>query len=173
MPSNKTVQYVDFGITTARQFCEGARREYNNMLRRQGKTRLPGDYRSEERYGLWLGRDFVPIQRFNAWVSEQSEYTRMHAFVNSEDLDLTANRGSVENTSRDLLADIEETIRKLFEERIEKSDDYIRFQDELLAFERHRHAQNEADDYKRRLKRLEAKEVTTINNVEFSLLSGQ
>lgn len=146
---------------------EGARREYNNMLRRQGKTRLPGDYRSEERYGLWLGRDFVPIQRFNAWVSEQSEYTRMHAFVNSEDLDLTANRGSVENTSRDLLADIEETIRKLFEERIEKSDDYIRFQDELLAFERHRHAQKEADDYKRRLKRLEAKEVTTINNVEF------
>ncbi len=146
---------------------EGARREYNNMLRRQGKPPLPGAYRSEERYGLWLGRDFVPIQRFNAWVSEQSEYTRMHAFVNSEDLDLTANRGSVENTSRDLLADIEETVRTIFEGQIEKSDDYIRFQDELLAFERHRHARKEADDYKRRLKRMESKEVATIEGIEF------
>jgi hypothetical protein len=52
---------------------------------------------------------------FNGWVSERSEYTRMHAFVNSPDLALTANRGSVENTPQDLLADIEATIRKLFE----------------------------------------------------------
>jgi hypothetical protein len=48
---------------------EGARREYNDMLRRQRRERRPGDYLSEERYGLWLGSDFVPIERFNAWVS--------------------------------------------------------------------------------------------------------
>ncbi|MFO0882782.1 MAG: hypothetical protein U0894_01100 [Pirellulales bacterium] len=36
---------------------EGARREYNDMLRRQGKPRRAGDYLSQERYGLWLGRD--------------------------------------------------------------------------------------------------------------------
>jgi hypothetical protein len=75
---------------------EGARREYNDMLRRQRRARRPGDYLSEERYGLWLGRDFVPVQRFNDWVSEHLEYTRMHAFVNSDDLELTANRNSVE-----------------------------------------------------------------------------
>jgi hypothetical protein len=145
---------------------EGARREYNKMLRHQGKPRIAGDYRSEERYGLWLGRDFVPIQRFNSWVSESSEYTRMHAFVNSEHLDLTANRGSVENTSQDLLTDIEETVRHLFEEQIEKSEDYTKFYDELLSFERHRHAKKEANDYRRRLKRMEAKEVLTINGTE-------
>ncbi len=146
---------------------EAARREYNDMLRRQGKPRRPGDYLSEGRYGLWLGRDFVPIQRFNAWVSERSEYTRMHAFVNSNDLFLTANRGSVENTSQELLADIEATVRKIFEERVEAAEDYMKFQDELLAIERHRHAEKEVQDYRRRLKRLEARERVTINSVDF------
>jgi hypothetical protein len=145
---------------------EGARRDYNNMLRRQGRPRRPGDYTSEERYGLWLGRDFVPVERFNTWVSERSEYTRMHAFVNSDDLELTANRGSVENTSQELLADIEATVRKIFEERIESSDDYLKFYDELEAIERHRQAQREGQDYKRRVKRLESKEIANINGVE-------
>jgi hypothetical protein len=146
---------------------EAARREYNEMLRRQGKPRRSGDYLSEERYGLWLGRGFIPVERFNSWVSERSEYTRMHAFVNSSDLALTANRGSVENTGQDLLADIEATVRKIFTERVETTADYQKFQDELLAIERHRHAEKEAQDYKRRIKRLESREVTTINGVDF------
>jgi hypothetical protein len=146
---------------------EGARLEYNDMLRRRGKERRPGDYLSEERYGLWVGSDFVPIERFNSWVSERSEYTRMHAFVNSPDLDLTANRGSVENTPAELLKDIEDTVKKIFEERIESSDDYVKFQDELLAIERHRHATKEADDYRRRQKRLESKEIAKVNGAEF------
>ena len=137
------------------------------MLRRQRKERRPGDYLSEERYGLWVGCDYVAVERFNAWVSERSEYTRMHAFVNSQDLDLTANRGSVENTPAELLKDIENTVILLFERRIETDDDYIKFQDELLAIERHRHASREADDYRRRLRRLGAKEVTKISGVEF------
>jgi hypothetical protein len=146
---------------------EAARREYNDMLRRQGKPRRPGDYLSEERYGLWLGCDFVPVQRFVTWVSERSEYTRMHAFVNSDDLALTANRGSVENTAQDLLSDIEATVKKIFAEQIEETADYLKFQDELMAIERQRHAEKEAQDYRRRLKRLEAREITTIQGVEF------
>jgi hypothetical protein len=137
------------------------------MLRRQRRPRKPGDYLSEERYGLWLGRNFVPVQRFNDWVAERSEYTRMHAFVDSQDLELTANRGSVENTPQDLLADIEQTVRRIFGERIEGTEDYVKFEDELLAIERHRHATKEGEDYKRRLKRLESKEVATIKGVEF------
>ena len=146
---------------------EGARRDYNDMLRRRGKERRPGDYLSEERYGLWLGSDFVPVERFNSWVSERSEYTRMHAFVNSQDLDLTANRGSIENTPAELLKDIENTVKTIFQDRIETSEDYLKFQDELLAIERHRHATKEADDYRRRQKRLESKEVAKINGIEF------
>jgi hypothetical protein len=146
---------------------EGARREYNDMLRRQRRARRPGDYLSEERYGLWLGRDFVPVQRFNEWVSERSEYTRMHAFVNCDDLEITANRNSVENTPAELLIDIEETVSSIFNEDIVGSPDYIKFQDEMLAIERHRAASKEGADYKRRLKRLESKEYTKIRDVTF------
>ncbi len=146
---------------------DGARREYNSMLRRQGKPRRAGDYLSEERYGLWLGRDFVPIQRFNSWVAEKSEYTRMHAFVNAQDLALTANRGSVENTELELMEDIRESVQKLFQERIQTHADYARFEDELLAVERHRHAKREGEDYKRRLKKLESKEVAFIDSKAF------
>jgi hypothetical protein len=146
---------------------EGARRAYNDMLRRQGKARRPGDYLSEERYGLWLCRDYVPIQRFNTWVAERSEYTRMHAFVNCDGLNLTANRGSVENTPQDLLEDIEETVRKVLADRIVSDADYTKFEEELQAVERHRHASKEAADYKRRVKRLEDKQHTKIKDVEF------
>lgn len=145
---------------------EGARRQYNDMLRRQARPRRPGDYLSQERYGLWLGRDYVPIQRFNAWVAEASEYTRMHAFVNCDSLNLTANRGSVENTPQELLEDIEATVRKLFEDEVESHSDYTKFQDELFAIERQRHASKEVADYKRRLKRLESKQYVVIDGVE-------
>jgi hypothetical protein len=146
---------------------EGARRQYNDMLRRQGKARRPGDYLSEDRYGLWLGRDYVPIQRFNSWVAERSEYTRMHAFVNCDALSLTANRGSVENTPQELLEDIEATVRRHFEDEVERHPDFTKFHDELFAIERQRHASKEATDFKRRLKRLEGRERTAIQGVEF------
>jgi hypothetical protein len=146
---------------------EGARREYNDMLRRQGKPRRAGDYLSEERYGLWLCRDYVPIQRFNNWVSERSEYTRIHAFVNCDSLNLTANRGSVENTPQELLEDIEETVRDLYEERVVKDDDFTKFLDEMLTEERYRHASKEAADYKRRVKRMESKQHFNINGIGF------
>ena len=56
----------------------------------------------------------------------------MHAFVNCDSLNLTANRGSVENTPQDLLDDIEATVRKLFDEEIESHNDYSKFQDRTL-----------------------------------------
>ncbi len=146
---------------------EGARRDYNNMLRRQRRARRPGDYLSEERYGLWLGCDFVPVQRFNEWVAEHSEYTRMHAFVNCDDLELTANRNSVENTPADLLLDIRGKVRAIFDGEISNSIEYQKFYDELLAIERHRAASKEGADYRRRLKRLEGKEYVTIEGSTF------
>jgi hypothetical protein len=145
---------------------EGARRDYNGMLRRQGKPRRAGDYLSEERYGLWLGRDFVPIERFNDWVAERSEYTRMHAFANCQDLHLTANRGSIENTPQELLRDIRLTVQKLFEEQVQPDEDYVKFRDEMQMVERHRHAKKEGEDYKRRQKRLESKEAIRVGDVE-------
>lgn len=97
---------------------------YNNMLRRQGYKAPDGSYTIQERYGLWLTKDFIPIQRKNEWItSKGSEYTKFHAFFNCQKFSLTANRGSVEATSPKVLSDIENKIKDIYEE-ITSSDDY-------------------------------------------------
>ncbi|MGV3598117.1 MAG: hypothetical protein ACO1PI_09630, partial [Bacteroidota bacterium] len=97
---------------------------YNEMLRRQGYKAPEGSYTIQDRYGLWLCKDFIPIQRKNEWiVNKGSEFTKFHAFFNCQGLKLTANRGSIENTLPEILNDIESVVKSIFNE-IEESDDY-------------------------------------------------
>lgn len=97
---------------------------YNNMISRQRYQAPDGSYTIQDRYGLWLCKDFIPIQRKNDWiVSKGSEYTKFHAFFNCQNFKLTANRGSVENTTPEILQDIESVVVKLHE-KIISSDDY-------------------------------------------------
>lgn len=64
---------------------------YNPMIRRSGYNAPIGAYTVQERYGLWLCKDFIPIQRKNEWITTKgSEYTKFHAFINCQDLRLTA-----------------------------------------------------------------------------------
>ena len=65
------------------------------MLKRQGKYVAPqGAYTVAERYGIWLSKDFIPIERRNEVSSYKgSEYTKLHAFFNCQALRLSANRG--------------------------------------------------------------------------------
>ncbi|MDJ1495021.1 ATP-binding protein [Cytophagaceae bacterium DM2B3-1] len=98
--------------------------DYNKMLRRQGYQPPEGAYIIQDRYGLWLCKDFIPIQRKNDWiVSKGSEYTRFHAFFNCQHFKLTANRGSVENTNHEYLKDIESVVKDIHK-NITESDDY-------------------------------------------------
>jgi hypothetical protein len=97
---------------------------YNNMLRRQGYKAPKGSYTIQDRYGLWLCKDYIPIQRKNEWiVSKGSEYTKFHAFFNCQNFKLTANRGSVEATLPEVLNDIENTVKDLYQQ-ITGSDEY-------------------------------------------------
>jgi hypothetical protein len=96
---------------------------YNSMLRRPGYAAPKGAYTIQERYGVWLCKDFIPIQRKNDWVSTKgSEYTRLHAFVNCQELSLTANRGSVDNTPSEVLEDLREVVDGLYTEIVESDD---------------------------------------------------
>ena len=107
-------------------YVEGKRVKYgyNNMISRQRYQAPDGAYTIQDRYGLWLCKDFIPIQRKNDWiVSKGSEYTKFHAFLNCQNFKLTANRGSVENTTPEILHDIESVVVKLHE-KIISSDDY-------------------------------------------------
>jgi hypothetical protein len=97
--------------------------QYNEMIRRPGYQAPNGSYTMAERYGLWFCKDYIPIQRKNEWVNIRGqEHTRFQAFVNCQAFKLTANRGSMENTPTELVADIEKSIRKLFDDLYASSD---------------------------------------------------
>ncbi len=104
---------------------EGNRIKYcsNPMIRRKGYQAPLGAYTVQERYGLWLCKDFIPVQRKNEWITNRgSEYTKFHAFINCQALRLTANRGSVDNTPFEILSDIESVARQIYAEIIEGDD---------------------------------------------------
>jgi hypothetical protein len=101
---------------------EGKRVKYdaNPMLRRPGYNAPEGAYTIQDRYGLWLCKDFIPVQRKNEWVTTKgSEFTKLHAFFNCQALRLTANRGSVENTPAEILQDVELVVRKAYQDLTE------------------------------------------------------
>ena len=128
-------------ITYDAVFCiEGNRVKYsyNPMLRRSGYSAPRGAYTIQERYGLWLTKDFIPIQRKNEWITYKGyEYTKFHAFFNCQSLRLTANRGSVENTPSEILHDIQEEAKRIYNE-ITQSDEWAAMEwleDEASAYQ--------------------------------------
>ncbi|HEU5290459.1 MAG TPA: ATP-binding protein [Cyclobacteriaceae bacterium] len=100
------------------------KQSYNPMLRRQGYSAPEGSYTVQDRYGLWICKDHIPIQKKNEWLllSKGYEFTRFHAFVNCQDLRLTANRGSVDNTPSEILTDLKAEIEKIYASVIESDD---------------------------------------------------
>ncbi len=108
-------------------FCiEGTRVKYNYnpMLRRPGYQAPRGAYTVQERYGLWLCKDFIPVQRKNEWITYKgSEFTRLHAFFNCQALRLTANRGSIDNTPSEIMQDVKDEVTSIYNE-ITSGDDW-------------------------------------------------
>jgi len=95
----------------------------NPMIRRPGKQRVAFDYTVQERYGIWLSKDFIPVQRKNEWINYKgNEFIKFHAFFNCQDLRLTANRGSVDNTPSEILDDIRNEVKGIYNEIIESND---------------------------------------------------
>lgn len=127
---------------------------YNEMIRRQGYTvngGLGGGYTVQERYGLYLCKDYIPVAQKNEWInSKGSESTRIHAFINCQALRLTANRGSVENTEQNILDALQKVVKEFFAELKDSNDwknmDYLASQ---IAGEKT--IENERRDFKNRI----------------------
>lgn len=103
-------------------YLEGtkAKYAYNPMIRHKGYTAPEGAYTVQERYGIWLCKDYIPVQRKNEWISTKgAEHTKLHGFVNCQGLKLTANRGSIENTPSEIIQDLSDAIRDFYEEIIQ------------------------------------------------------
>lgn len=113
---------------------DSAKRHHNEMLTRPGRPPERWHYTVSDRYGLYVCKDYIPLppsQRVNAWVAEKSEWTLYHAFVNCQDFELTANRGSIGNTDRHFLTQVREAVENLFKKRIKVSQEYQAYEEEI------------------------------------------
>ncbi len=135
------------------------------MIRRSGYTAPAGAYTIQERYGLWLCKDFIPIQKKNEWITQKgSEYTRFHAFLNCQDLRLTANRGSVDNTASEIIEDIRKAVIRIYEDII-KGNDWLTLEwleNEAVSFNT---IQKEKADFEWRLKRLQSRKIADYKGI--------
>jgi len=143
-------------------FCiEGkyAKYSYNEMLRRPGYAAPEGAYTIQERYGLWICKDFIPIQRKNEWITfKGSEYTKLHAFINCQDLRLTANRSSIDNTPSEILQDIQLEVRRIYED-IVKGDEWTSMEwleDEAQAYQT---TEKEKKNFEWRIKKIKRSNI--------------
>lgn len=149
-------------------FCvEGNRikHSYNQMLRRPGYQPPAGAYTVQERYGVWLCKDYIPIQRKNEWITYKgSEYTKFHAFFNCQDLRLTANRGSVDNTPSEIMSDIKEEVKSIFKGIVEGADwrDLEWLESEADAY---RTTEKEKNDFKWRLSKINKANIAMYKGV--------
>lgn len=128
--------------------------EYNKMIRHPGYSAPDGSYTVQQRYGIWLCKDFIPIQRKNEWVNTKgSEYTKFHAFINCQALKLTANRGSADNTPSEIMKDLEEVVRGIYDKITSGSDwyDMSWLEDEADAY---RTIEKERTEYRRRIDKI-------------------
>jgi len=132
---------------------------YNPMIRRSGHQAPEGAYTVQDRYGVWLCKDYMPIQRKNEWVtSKGSEFTRLHAFVNCQALRLTANRGSIENTPSEILQDLRDSVKEIYEE-IVQSDDWANLEWLETEVDAYNTVEREKSDFKKRIDKVNRTKV--------------
>ena len=142
------------------------KRDSNPMLRRRGQAPKPGSYQVQERYGLWLAKDYIPIQRKNEWVTSRgSEFTKFHAFLNCQDLRLTANRGSIENTPPEIISALEKAARSLYNEIVE-TDEWAQMEWLEEQASAYNTEQKERLDYDRRVKSARRSKTATYKNTK-------
>jgi hypothetical protein len=133
------------------------------MLKRVGRPeKNPYPYESarytvSDRYGIYVCRDYIPIERKNERFADRSEWTKWHAFINCQSFHLTANRSSVENTPADLLQAIYKSAENYIVQYILESDDYEEFARRAALEEGRRKAEREKKDVARRFKAYQAK----------------
>lgn len=139
--------------------------DYNPMIRRSGYSAPVGSYTVQERYGLWVCKDYIPVQRKNEWITQKgSEYTRFHAFFNCQDFRLTANRSSVDNTPSEIMENIKKVVANIYEEIIQSDDwrtlDWL--ESEAAAYNSEK---KEEKDFEWRIKRIQSARIADYKGV--------
>ncbi|HEY1773909.1 MAG TPA: ATP-binding protein [Gammaproteobacteria bacterium] len=152
-------------------YVEGdkAKRVYNKMLRSTGPAKK-GSYRVSDRYGIWLAKDFIPVEMKNEWVkgfgTGSNSVTLLHGFVNCQEFRLGANRGAIANARPEMMAEIQ----KILEEKIQEVDVDITEKGIFMLFQWQHEEKNkavEAADYEKRSKDIKNRKYALVKHEEF------
>lgn len=148
----------------------GAKKEYNKMISDNKKNQVVGAYKIADRYGLYLCKDYFPIQKINEWISSfgtgSNSYGLLHGFINCQQFDLTANRGSISIKNREVMEALKEEVQEVLQEiqkdiyKSEKGLDILNsYKDEIRTKE------VEENEFEKRKKRIKQKEIYKHKNV--------
>jgi hypothetical protein len=153
--SYKVVVYVEGDL---------AKRDYNKMIRGRSRSDT-GKYKVADRYGIYLCRDYVPIERKNDWITGfgtgGNAFVLLHGFVNCQSLRLTANRDSIANTDPLLLEELRKVVKMMIEEidtDLRKGEFYTlqKWQEETKT------KQQEKSEYERRVRVIKRRNTATL-----------
>lgn len=143
---------------------KSARLERDRCIRRQGAGGL---YLEEQRYGIWLCKNHIPIEKAEPLPPEATaiftvlEPHRAFILVNCDDFKLTANRGSVGNSQAALLDAVRQGIIDYLKE-IESDQDVQRFLEEYEDDRLARLREKDSRAFRRRLERYNKKKLCGI-----------
>ena len=136
-------------------------------IHRQGATRW---YSEEERYGLWLCRDYIPIELRSDWLrsDELSDFAdiepkRALVLVNCDEFLLTANRGSVGNSQPSLLEAVRDGVTEYLQSLADDKS-LRRFLDEYQEDRRARARDKDGKALRRRIDRFNRKDLCRIEH---------
>lgn len=90
------------------------KRKYDLLLSKRGKPRTEMMHTDGERYGLWVCKGGIPVEKVDDWIEGgKGTYTYMQAFIDCEDFQLTANRGSIKNSDIEKIDIIKKELNRI------------------------------------------------------------
>jgi hypothetical protein len=131
------------------------------------RQRAGGLYAEEERYGVWLCRDYIPVEFKSEWLLDEAcprifpDLRNPLIMINCQDFMLIANRGSVGNSPQPLLAAVKDGLFKILDE-VQDDPQVARFLSEYQEDLFGRLREKDKKALQRRIERYNQKQRLTI-----------
>lgn len=149
-------------------YIEGdrAKKAYNKLLRGK-KDKKKGHYKVSDRYGIYICKDYIPIERVNDWISGflngSNSFVLLHGFINFQGCDLTANRRHIARSNDQIMSDLNTVVTDKLEE-IELDLRKNKFKDPTSPYAQQKKLKLENAEFKRRQQDVLERKATILNN---------
>jgi|GEM_PF-889983 len=133
------------------------KRKYNLCLNSNARGNRANDkihYTDDTRYGLWACKDGIPIEHIDDWIEGgKGTYSYMHAFLDCDSFELTANRGSIRNTNNEVLDSVKSKLNEILDSQSVRNELKDR-EDEIRREKRKNRAEEDKSDLQKRYRKV-------------------